>query len=531
MTLALLNARTLWGAKATHVRVEVHLSSGLPTFRVVGMNSHAAQATIERVRAALSFTGYEFPLGHLTVNLAPADTPKNTACTDLAIALGILLATRQTKFSPNFPDLKSSQTEQYAPQQALHQTPHDWVFLGELSLSGMLIETDHLLPILLTIAKEMSGAKVVLPVQQLEYLPHIPGLHIIGVSSLTHACDVISGNLQAGFFKSSQAEVSINHANQLCLSDVRGQVEACRALEIAAVGGHHLLLAGSAGAGKSLLAKRLISLLPPLTAEESLEVAAIQCFTSPDHKTIWGRPMRSPHSRTTMVAMTGGGAMAMPGELTFAHRGVLILDEAAEFDRKVLDALREPIESGVVHVSRLRARLSHPAAFQLVMTTNLCPCGWYGHPTQPCRCTLAVKEAYQRTLSGPLLDRIDMALTLHAPSCEWQKQPKAPASVDVRPRIEAAQLRAMKRQNCLNHALQLPQIDRLQIINNEVWSVLNQVTQRMGLSTRAQLKAIRVALSCADLEQAKQVEVEHILEALGYRLHITAKKYYNQRLG
>jgi magnesium chelatase family protein len=528
MSLALLNARTLWGAQAAHVRVEVHLSPGLPTFRVVGMASQAAQATSERVRAALSFTGYQFPLGRLTVNLAPADTPKHTACTDLAIALGILLATRQTKFAPDLSDL--SQTPPQAEQKVLHQTPHDWVFLGELSLSGILIEIDHLLPILLTIAKDMSGAKVMLPVQQLDQLPHLPGLNIMGATSLNEACQVISGALKPNWFKPSQHQIIPISSNLLCLSDVRGQTEACRALEIAATGGHHLLLAGSAGAGKSLLAKRLISLLPPLNAEESLEVAAIQCFVSPGNQAIWGRPMRSPHSRTTMVAMTGGGAMAMPGELTFAHRGVLILDEAAEFERKVLDALREPIESGVVHVSRLRARVTHPAAFQLVMTTNLCPCGWYGHPTQPCRCTLTIREAYQRTLSGPLLDRIDMALTLHAPSGEWQLQPKAASSLDIRPRIEAAQSRALTRQGCLNHALQLPQIEGLRIINQSVWGVLNQATQRLGLSTRAQIKAIRVAMSCADLEQADQVGVEHISEALGYRLHTMVKKYYNQRL-
>ncbi len=528
MTLALLNARTLWGAQAAHVRVEVHLSPGLPTFRVVGMTSQAAQATSERVRASLSFTGYQFPLGRLTVNLAPADTPKNTACTDLAIALGILMATRQTKFAPDLSNL--IQSHKQSAQKGLHQTPHDWVFLGELSLSGMLIEVDHLLPILLTVAKEMAGAKVMLPQQQLNYLPFIPGLNIMGITSLNQACQVISGAIQPNWFKPSQYKTAALKLDHLCLSDVRGQTEACRALEIAAVGGHHLLLAGSAGAGKSLLAKRLISLLPPLDAEESLEVAAIQCFVSPGNQDIWGRPMRSPHSRTTMVAMTGGGAMAMPGELTFAHRGVLILDEAAEFDRKVLDALREPIESGVVHVSRLRARVTHPAAFQLVMTTNLCPCGWYGHPTQSCQCTLAIREAYQRTLSGPLLDRIDMALTLHAPSGEWQLQPKATPSNELRPRIEAAQARALKRQGCLNHALQLPQIDGLQIINNSVWAVLNQATQRLGLSTRAQLKAIRVAMSCADLDQVDQVGVDHISEALGYRLHNMVKKYYNQRL-
>jgi magnesium chelatase family protein len=528
MTLALLNARTLWGAQATHVRVEVHLSPGLPTFRVVGMASQAAQASSERVRAALSFTGYQFPLGRLTVNLAPADTPKNTACTDLAIALGILLATRQTKFAPDQSDL--AQTKISPDQKALHQTPHDWVFLGELSLSGMLIEVDHLLPILLTIAKEMSGAKVMLPQQQLDKLPHIPGLNIIGVTSLYEACQTISGAVKPNWFVPSDFTIAAFNPNFLCMSDIRGQTEACRALEIAAAGGHHLMLAGSAGAGKSLLAKRLISLLPPLSAEESLEVAAIQCFVSPGNQAIWGRPMRSPHSRTTMVAMTGGGAMAMPGELTFAHRGVLILDEAAEFDRRVLDALREPIESGVVHVSRLRARVTHPAAFQLVMTTNLCPCGWYGHPTQACRCTLAIREAYQRTLSGPLLDRIDMTLTLHAPTGEWQLQPKADTSAAVKPRIEAAQTRALKRQGCLNHALQLPQIEGLQIIHNNVWAVLSQATQRLGLSTRAQLKAIRVAMSCADLDQAAEVGVDHISEALGYRLHNMVKKYYNQRL-
>jgi magnesium chelatase family protein len=528
MTLALLNARSLWGAQAAHVRVEVHLSPGLPTFRVVGMTSQAAQATSERVRASLSFTGYQFPLGRLTVNLAPADTPKNTACTDLAIALGILLATRQTKFAPDLADLMH--THKQGEQKVLHQTPHDWVFLGELSLSGMLIEVDHLLPILLTVAKEMAGAKVLLPKQQLKQLPFIPGLNIMGITGLNQACEVISGVVKPNWFKPSHIKVASINPNLLCLSDVRGQAEACRALEIAAAGGHHLLLAGSAGAGKSLLAKRLISLLPPLDAEESLEVAAIQCFVSPGNQAIWGRPMRSPHSRTTMVAMTGGGAMAMPGELTFAHRGVLILDEAAEFDRKVLDALREPIESGFVNVSRLRARVTHPAAFQLVMTTNLCPCGWYGHPTQACQCTLAIREAYQRTLSGPLLDRIDMSLTLHAPSGEWQMQPKAAPSVEIRPRIEAAQTRALKRQGCLNHALQLPQIDRLQIINHSVWAVLNEATQRFGMSTRAQLKAIRVAMSCADLDQVEQVGVDHISEALGYRLHNMVKKYYNHGL-
>ena len=257
MTVALLNALSLWGTQSTLIRVEVHLSGGLPTFKIVGMSSHAAQATTERVRAAINSCGYTFPVGRLTVNLSPSDVPKHTAGTDLAIAVGILLATQQVSFN-------ASQTG--SPVRQAYE-PKAWVFLGELSLSGTLLDVSHLLPMLLTLAKDHPHACVMLPRQQLHHLPHLPNLNIMGVSTLNEACQVLTGKTQAVWFKQT---VDLNHLKNpildLCLSDVRGQGEAVRALEIAAAGGHHLLLAGSAGAGKSLLAKRLVSLLPELNA-------------------------------------------------------------------------------------------------------------------------------------------------------------------------------------------------------------------------------------------------------------------------
>ncbi|MGE7958091.1 YifB family Mg chelatase-like AAA ATPase [Pseudomonas sp. NPDC089530] len=493
MSLAIVHSRAQTGVQAPAVAVEVHLANGLPALTLVGLPEAAVKESKDRVRSAILNAGFDFPARRITLNLAPADLPKDGGRFDLAIALGILAASVQV------------------PTLALEQVE----CLGELALSGAVRPVRGVLPAAL--AARQAGRTLMVPRANAEEACLASGLKVIAVEHLLEAAAHFNGTTPIepyasdGLLARSQPYPDLN--------EVQGQMAAKRALLVAAAGAHNLLFSGPPGTGKTLLASRLPGLLPPLEEQEALEVAAIQSVSSHTPLSHWPqRPFRQPHHSASGPALVGGGSKPQPGEITLAHHGVLFLDELPEFDRKVLEVLREPLESGQIVIARARDRVHFPARFQLVAAMNPCPCGYLGEPSGRCRCTPEQVQRYRNKLSGPLLDRIDLHLTVARESTALSPSPQpGDNTAQAAALVARAREHQQRRQGCANAFLDLPGLRRHCTLStgDERW--LETACERLSLSLRAAHRLLKVARTLADLEQAGQISREHLAEALQYR--------------
>lgn len=489
MGLATILSRAAIGIEAPEILVEVNLSPGLPVFAIVGMPETAVRESKDRVRAALRNSGFQLPSWRTTVSLAPADFPKEGARFDLPIAIGLLAASGQ---------ISTDELDR-------------WEFMGELSLTGRLRGIKAALPAILR-ARE-QGRKLVLPLANAEEAGLVRGADIHLAESL---CDVAAALNGHGDLPRPLPPADDKNTHGPDLADVLGQYRARRALEIAAAGGHNLLLLGPPGTGKTLLASRLPGILPPMTETEALEAAAIESVAGArlDPATWKQRRFRSPHHTASGVALVGGGSKPRPGEISLAHNGILFLDELPEFSRHVLEVLREPLESGRVMISRAALQAEFPARFQLVAAMNPCPCGYAGDPSGRCQCTPDQASRYRNRVSGPLLDRIDMHVEVLRQSL--RDLPGGEPSKAVRKRV--IQARGIQQQRGhINARLDVAGIRRHCGLNNRQANLLETACEKLRLSARAHHRIVRVARTIADLAGSETIQTEHLSEAIGYR--------------
>ena len=489
MSLAVLRSRALAGLSAPEVAVEVHLANGLPSFTLVGLPETEVKEARDRVRAAIQNSGFEFPVRRITVNLAPADLPKESGRFDLPIALGILAASHQLA----------------APSLAAHE------FAGELSLSGELRPVRGTLAMCLAAG---AGRGFVLPAASADEAALVGGATILPARSLLDVCAHLSG---VAPLVPHAAAVPPAPTFVPDLAEVKGQLPAKRALEVVAAGGHSLLMSGPPGSGKSMLAQRLPGILPPMTEGEALESAAVHSLAGGFDIARWKRrPFQAPHHSASMPALVGGGGVPKPGEISLAHHGVLFLDELPEFERRVLEALREPLETGQIRVARAARRAEFPARFQLVAAMNPCPCGWLGDAR--CRCTPEQIARYRGKLSGPLLDRIDLMINVPAvPEGELSTRGEGEGSDAVRARVLAARACQIARQGKPNALLTPDEIDRHCLPDGSGAALLKQAMARLDLSARAYHRILKVARTIADLAGDALVRGPHVAEAIQYR--------------
>ncbi len=493
---------TVVGLDGVLVEVETDILNGLPSFTIVGLPDKAVEESKERVRSAIKNSGAEFPTKRVTVNLAPGDLPKEGPAFDLPIAVSILLSSGQLNF-----DTKSA------------------LFVGELSLNGELRLSKGILPIVLA-AKERGLKSVFIPKSNEKEAEVVHGIDVYAAENLKELFNHLVGNKLLAPLSPVRFEEEVDDEEyEFDLKDIKGQAYVKRAVEVAVAGGHNILLKGPPGAGKTLIAKTIPSILPPLSFDEALEVTKIYSISGLllGKSILRVRPFRSPHHTTSHVGLVGGSANPRPGEISLAHRGVLFLDELPEFSRYVLEALRQPLEDGIVSISRARERANFPCRFMLVAAANPCPCGYYGDNTKVCTCSSNQVLKYQKKLSGPLLDRIDIHIDVPAVKVEKlvDDEENIEDSKTVRRRVVSALQKQRKRFSekkiIMNSEMSARDLKELLLIEDEAKMVMKNAMKTLSLSARSFNKVLKVARTIADLDSSRSVKSEHILEALQYR--------------
>ncbi len=514
--LSIIYSAALYGIDAYLLTVEVDAAKGLPAFNLVGLPDTAVRESKERVEAAVKNSGYKFPPSRITVNLAPADIKKEGSALDLPIAIGILSATGTLK--PKVID--------------------DYLVTGELSLEGTVRDVKGTLSIAL-LAKELKLKGVLVPPGNAREAAVVEGINVYSIESLAHAVTFLNGQSQLEPVEVDKKEIySSGNKFLLDFNEVKGQAHAKRALEVSAAGGHNALMLGPPGAGKTMLARRFGSILPNLTLDESLETTKVHSIAGNLGKgksLITERPFRSPHHTISSAGLIGGGTIPTPGEVSFAHNGVLFLDELPEFHRNVLEVMRQPMEDRMVTISRAARTLTFPAAFSLIASMNPCPCGYYGSPVKECLCTARQISRYMSRISGPLMDRIDIHIEI--PALKFKELDRAAcgeSSKEIKTRVSNA--RAIQTERFKeSHLYCNAQMDQKEIrkycqTDEESRKLLQNAINRLGLSARAYDRILKVSRTIADLDKCKDIKVHHIAEAIQYRsldrlskiMHMTA---------